>query len=98
MRLLFASKKLEQLYLHGKGAQKIPLAVYQSFLGVVDTLRVIPDERSLYTFPGLRMEKLRGERSGQHSLRLNDQYRLCFEIIKDPEGNILCLIEIVDYH
>jgi len=44
--------------------------------------------------PGNRLEALRGDRSGQHSIRINDQYRLCF-IWSDagPEA-----VELVDYH
>ena len=44
--------------------------------------------------PGNRLESLRGERAGQHSIRINDQYRICF-IWTDsgPEA-----VEIVDYH
>ena len=44
--------------------------------------------------PGNRLEPLRGDRAGQHSIHINDQYRLCF-LWSDsgPEG-----VEIVDYH
>lgn len=44
--------------------------------------------------PGLRLEKLSGDRSGQHSVRINDQYRVCFRwTAVGPED-----VEIVDYH
>ena len=44
--------------------------------------------------PGNRLEALRGDRKGQHSLRINDQWRLCFVwTSKGAEG-----VEIVDYH
>ena len=44
--------------------------------------------------PGNRLEALAGSRKGQHSLRVNDQYRVCFVWTKEgPEG-----VEIVDYH
>ena len=44
--------------------------------------------------PGLRLEKLRGDRSGQHSVRINDQYRVCFRwTAVGPKD-----VEIVDYH
>jgi proteic killer suppression protein len=46
--------------------------------------------------PGNRFEKLRGDREGQYSIRINDQWRVCFEW---PEGSTRPgLIEIVDYH
>jgi proteic killer suppression protein len=44
--------------------------------------------------PGNRLEQLSGNRSGQHSIRINDQWRLCFRF----EGGNVFEIEIVDYH
>jgi toxin HigB-1 len=45
--------------------------------------------------PGNRLEALSGERKGQHSIRINDQYRICF-VWKDKDG--AHEVEIVDYH
>jgi proteic killer suppression protein len=44
--------------------------------------------------PGNRLEKLEGNRKHQHSIRINDQYRVCFEW---REGDAY-VVEIVDYH
>ena len=44
--------------------------------------------------PGKRLEALRGKRAGQHSIRINDQYRICF-VWTDSEPEA---VEIVDYH
>ena len=44
--------------------------------------------------PGNRLERLRGDRDGQHSIRINDQYRICFVW---REGNAY-EVEITDYH
>jgi len=44
--------------------------------------------------PGNRLERLKGDRAGQHSIRVNDQYRVCF--VWTPEGPKD--VEIVDYH
>jgi proteic killer suppression protein len=44
--------------------------------------------------PGLRLEALKGDRKGQHSIRINDQYRICFEWQDGDAVNV----EIVDYH
>lgn len=44
--------------------------------------------------PGNRLEKLKGDRHGQHSIRINDQWRICFRWTKaGPED-----VEITDYH
>ena len=44
--------------------------------------------------PGNRLEALRGNRRGQHSIRINDQYRICFTWTDAGPQNI----EVVDYH
>ena len=44
--------------------------------------------------PGLRLEALRGDRKGQHSIRINDQFRICF-VWRNGEAYD---VEIVDYH
>jgi toxin HigB-1 len=46
--------------------------------------------------PGNRLEALKGDRKGQYSVRINDQWRLCFEWPKGARGPIN--VEIVDYH
>jgi toxin HigB-1 len=46
--------------------------------------------------PGNRLEILKGDRKGQHSIRINDQWRICFEWPKNSPGPIN--VEIVDYH
>jgi proteic killer suppression protein len=46
--------------------------------------------------PGNRLEALKGDRQGQYSIRINDQWRICFEWPKDSPGPIK--VEIVDYH
>lgn len=44
--------------------------------------------------PGNRLERLRGERTGQHSIRINDQWRICFRWREGDARDV----EIVDYH
>ncbi len=50
--------------------------------------------RDLTIFPGNRLETLKGNRTGQHSIRVNDQYRICFEW-RDGDAYE---VEITDYH
>jgi proteic killer suppression protein len=54
----------------------------------------VRDLRELATPPGNRLERLRGDRKGQHSIRINDQYRICF-VWKDGEAT---QAEVVDDH
>lgn len=44
--------------------------------------------------PGNRLEALKGDRAGQYSIRINDQFRLCFRWMEDGVEDV----EIVDYH
>jgi proteic killer suppression protein len=46
--------------------------------------------------PGNRLEALKGDRKGQYSIRINDQWRICFEWPKNSAGPVN--VEIVDYH
>ena len=48
----------------------------------------------LAALPGNRLEALRGNRQGQHSIRINDQYRICF-VWRDGDAHY---VELVDYH
>jgi proteic killer suppression protein len=52
------------------------------------------DLNDLKAPPGNRLERLRGDRRGQHSIRINDQYRICFEWHDGDAYDV----EIVDYH
>ena len=60
----------------------------------LDQLDSADELRDLRHPPGSRLERLRGDRARQHSLRVNDQFRLCFAWTDTgPEG-----VEIIDYH
>ena len=61
-------------------------------------IRAAPDERDFYSFRGLRFEKLKGDRVGQYSMRLNDQWRLIIEFSESKKGKVVVVISVVDYH
>ncbi|MFN7103902.1 MAG: type II toxin-antitoxin system RelE/ParE family toxin [Pseudorhizobium sp.] len=78
----------------GRRSRKLPSdiqAVALRKLRMLNQSRVISD---LKVPPGNRLELLRGNRSGQHSIRINDQWRVCF-VWKDGGAEN---VEIVDYH
>ena len=56
--------------------------------------RCAEDLRDLLAPPGNRLEELQGDRAGQHSIRINDQWRICFRWIDGKARDV----EIVDYH
>ncbi len=57
----------------------------------IDLVQILED---LSVPPGNRLEALEGDRKGQHSIRINDQFRICFRW--EPDG--VYDVEIVDYH
>lgn len=62
----------------------------------LDRLEAAQSLSDLRALPGNRLETLRGDRIGQFSIRINDQWRICFEW---PAGSVGPLnVEIVDYH
>jgi toxin HigB-1 len=69
-------------------------AMERQALRKLDLLDAAPDLKTLSTLPGNRLEKLQGDRAGQHSIRINDQWRICFVW---REGHAY-EVEIVDYH
>jgi proteic killer suppression protein len=60
----------------------------------LDMLHLARDLSDLRAPPANRLEALAGGRRGQHSIRINDQWRICFIWTKDGPENV----EIVDYH
>ncbi len=57
-------------------------------------LNRVQDLRELAVPPGNRLERMRGDRAGQHSIRINDQYRVCFFW----EDGYADAVEVTDYH
>lgn len=57
-------------------------------------LNRVRDLRELAIPPGNRLERLRGDREGQHSIRINQQYRVCFQW----ENGYADQVEVADYH
>ena len=69
-------------------------AIERQALRKLGMLDAAPHLGTLATLPGNRLEALKGNRKGQHSIRVNDQWRICFVW---REGHAF-QIEIVDYH
>ena len=62
----------------------------------LDRLEAASELRDLGALPGNRLEALAGDRKGQYSIRINDQWRICFEWPDSAPGP--SNVEIVDYH
>lgn len=87
----FANKESAEIWRTGKTRGAPPASVSKRKLALLDAAMVLEDLR---VPPGNRLEKLRGERIGQHSIRINDQYRICF-VWRDHDAYE---VEITDYH
>jgi toxin HigB-1 len=74
------------------------LPIVKAYRKRVQSILAAVDERDLRFPGGNHFEKLRGERGHQHSLRLNDQWRLIIEIRRKDAKTIVRLVEIADYH
>lgn len=63
-------------------------------------IRAAPDERDFYALKSLHFEKLQGNREGQYSMRLNQQWRLVIRFVKkrEKDSKLVVIIEVVDYH
>lgn len=62
----------------------------------LDRLEAAVELKDLAALPGNRFEALKGDRKGQYSIRINDQWRICFEWPRETTGPLN--VEIVDYH
>lgn len=62
----------------------------------LEILDAAPNKEALMMLPSNHFEALRGDRQGQYSIRINQQWRICFEWRKDSPGAVN--VEITDYH
>lgn len=75
-------------------SKKLPTAIQQVALRKLRMLNRSVTINDLRIPPSNHLEKMKGERDGQYSIRINDQWRICFEWF----GNDAFKVEIVDYH
>jgi len=79
---------------HREHARKLPPDIQRTAMRKLWMIEAAPELNALRVPPGNRLESLSGNRSGRHSIRINDQWRICF---RWHEGNAY-EVEIVDYH
>ena len=96
MRLRFRTKALEQL--ETKDSQAYDESITNRYRSRVNLIREAADERDFRALKSLHFEQLKGNRSHQHSMRLNQQFRLILEISGDGENRIVEVVDIEDYH
>ncbi len=89
----FACRKTERLW-ERRGGHGLPPQIERVALRKLTQLHRSRELRDLMLPPGNRLEILKGNRAGQHSIRVNDQWRVCFRW----QGEDAHDVEIVDYH
>jgi proteic killer suppression protein len=89
----FADKEAEKVWKRRR-SKALPQQLQRAALRRLSQIYFAGELSDLRVPPGNCLEKLAGDRAGQHSIRINDQYRICF--IWD-EGDAY-EVEIVDYH
>jgi len=89
----FKDRETQRLWETGK-TRRLPAKIRRVAARKLAILNNVNDVELLRIPPANRLERLIGDRKGQHSLRINDQYRICF-VWRD--GNAYD-VEIVDYH
>ena len=73
-------------------------AVVKAFRKRMQSIRSAVDERDIRNMKSNHLEKLKGDRSHQHSVMLNDQWRLILEFKDEPTGRVVMVVAIEDYH
>jgi proteic killer suppression protein len=89
----FADKETEKLFAR-QFSRKLPQSIQRVARYKLEILDAAEDLEDLRIPPGNRLEKLTGDRENQYSIRINEQWRICFEW----QNSDAYQVEIVDYH
>jgi proteic killer suppression protein len=89
----FGNKETERVYRRDY-VKKLPAEIQQASLRKLRMLNNTKSMQDLRSPPGNRLEKLKGDREGQYSIRVNEQWRVCFEW----KDNDAYEVEITEYH
>jgi proteic killer suppression protein len=89
----FADRETERIW-SGRRSRRLPADIQATALRKLRMLNQAQVLADLRVPPGNRLEALRGARAGQYSIRINQQWRICFTWSEGGPGDV----EIVDYH
>jgi len=89
----FAEKETQQVFIKGK-SKHLPPDLIRRAVRRLEYIHWATNVNELRVPPSNRLHGLRGERKGQHSISINDQWRICFQFIDGDASDV----EIVDYH
>lgn len=97
MILSFRNQQSEDVFngnRNKRAAKVLPLHLWDVAGRKLDQINRAAELTTLEQPPGNRLEALKGDRKGQHSIRINDQYRICFQWAEDGARDV----EVTDYH
>ncbi|MFN0094609.1 MAG: type II toxin-antitoxin system RelE/ParE family toxin [Dehalococcoidia bacterium] len=83
-----------ELLFRGREVRRMPPEIRRPAQRALRAVHQARNLNDLALLPGNRLERLRGDREGQHSVRINQQWRVCFRW----EGGDAFEVEVVDYH
>lgn len=90
----FVHKRLETVWTSGRGVKGFPSNLVERALRRLDQLDAAAELKDLILPPSNHLEALKGDREGQHSIRINQQFRICFIWTDDGPDEL----EFIDYH
>lgn len=98
MDIEFHDKRLAHLATEGWQKSGVSAQIITAVRKRLAIVEQAADERDLRAHRGLRFEKLKGDRAGQYSIRVNDQWRIVFQLTTKNQRRIFVMHGVVDYH
>jgi toxin HigB-1 len=98
MEVVFEDPDLALIETDDAGKTKLPVPVIVSARRKLTVLRAALDDRSLRNWKSLHYEKLKGDRAGLRSIRINDKYRMIFALDEQGPTPTVTIKGIEDYH
>ncbi len=98
MEVRFKKKELDRLETDLNFDAGFAQEVVRKFRMRMQLIRAAEDEMDFYALKSLHLEKLKGKRSHQRSMKLNNKWRLILEIDKTERRNVVVIVDIKDYH
>lgn len=98
MEVEFEDADLQKLYTDPRFDGGFSRGIVKAFRKRMQMIRGAPDERVFYSMKSLHFEKLKGKRANEHSMRINDQFRLILKFSGKGNDKKVIIISIEDYH
>ena len=98
LQVYFRDAVLEELATNKQAKSSFGQAIEKKYRQRVQQIVTANDERDFYALKSLHYEKLKGDRSHQYSMRLNDQFRLILEYEGEAPNKRVFIVAIEDYH